>query len=902
MTRHHNRPPAPTNAAWVVWIRDCAVLLALLSVAFIVLGTQASRAGEVFTVEIFGQNLQTIEGCRFLWEDPSYKPKNYTGKYFAYHCYAPIRHLRPGSEKGYYPVTLDPSGRLKADVTKQWQHDDNGSHQASVYLCFNEPLNDLLKKQLGLLTISLRESNAEIGTAKIDNPKISWNVAHAVLHSKAPGEVRVILYLQRSFKPEVAEKIEPSEEYLHIPLKNYEPSKGDSLLVRATTNEGKVYRVVGAQKLKSSAPGTEYEISINVYSTVTPTGSEKTSKSLQLSEIDTPGGAIKRTKLDLKALKSLTIYLGQYSRDKRAFRGYKTELDLKEDQLSYDVNLKNERVVKPEVTIIGPNKGLPDGGLQAELCVIQKNAWNHPQKWTPKKSINISGSVTEKYILDEIETGDIVGLGLRLNNWEAFSSFRDSTFNSSLTFDIDEYYRILPIQFKESLYDSAITLEDPVNYMTQGYVSNGQTLCMTFLGEASLKEPGFLKIAERGYDKKVYTWKKQGQEAVFTLIAQPAHYILQVVQEAITGPPDTTGEITFNHRQPTKDRSAYVAETVRYQGKHGDTLSLPFGTQITGVTMDIGLKKDYDQPEVGGLEPAKGPNQYIWNAVNDTVFVMLKGKTRGISLPYTIEPELAESAEPEFLQCSLIRSDGEVITAKTQIQQAGKKRGALRLENATTTTCALNLVIKDQLHFEDLTLEGFSLTNGDTLKLMRRQPGVVILLDASQNMSDVREVVIEGLIKACADLKTRLPQKLAVDVVQEKYYDSIPDLTETGIQDFLDAHPCEGQPEPSFSLPRALNRTRVYNQGIKSIKNRILYIIPSDPQLREPWDPSKFPFTRDAVDLFVIEVGRPNKIKNAISEGFFAKELERAHYWFVTEARELEEAIKEYAQRDEKKF
>jgi hypothetical protein len=278
--------------------------------------------------------------------------------------------------------------------------------------------------------------------------------------------------------------------------------------------------------------------------------------------------------------------------------------------------------------------------------------------------------------------------------------------------------------------------------------------------------------------------------------------------------------------------------TEQYTG--GSIITLPMGTTVTSCELTAA------SAAVFGLA---SKCQWVWQADQGPVKLVLTGKNTEFTVPFDRD---GSAAKPQFssMLAYLTRADRTIVQAAI-VQGVGD---TIKLAGTSTMT-SVGFKLSGDPNFEDLEVAALPL-DGSKLQLTRRHPGVVLVVDASQSLISIRERVLTELEKVVAQLlKSPIREKFSVAVSSAQDYGSIPDLGK--IREFFgEGFRTSGTsaPRPRVALPSAQTAALEYNKGVDGLKNRIVYIVASDPVLDFPWRDTP-PFDPKKVDLFVVELG-----------------------------------------------
>jgi hypothetical protein len=321
--------------------------------------------------------------------------------------------------------------------------------------------------------------------------------------------------------------------------------------------------------------------------------------------------------------------------------------------------------------------------------------------------------------------------------------------------------------------------------------------------------------------------------------------------------------------------------TEQYAG--GDEVILPQNTRVTGCKLGANSQQRYT---------LASNCDWTWAPNGGAAKIVLLGKDVDLIVPYDRD---GVTAAPKFsaMAAYLTKANGNLVQASV----AAGSGDNLVIKGSTTMT-SVRFSLTGDTNFEDLDSVEVPL-DGERLKLLRRRPGVIVLLDATQELNPIRDVVIPQVAKAADDLRTSpLARKVTFAVSQAERYDALPEIAK--VREYFSGYRIDGSshPDPVDGLKAATAEASKYNSNISSLKNRIIYIVPNDIVMERPWRENERPLDPDKIDLFVIELGmnHPTPSAKDFMDKFFGA-ASGSHYRFVRTADDISRAIVEFALR-----
>jgi hypothetical protein len=346
-------------------------------------------------------------------------------------------------------------------------------------------------------------------------------------------------------------------------------------------------------------------------------------------------------------------------------------------------------------------------------------------------------------------------------------------------------------------------------------------------------------------------------------------------------------------------------------GASGDDLVLPFGTRIDKTVLD---ERFGARCEVSKVDWGRG-GEARWGTNGDPVVVYVEGREVSTDVRYVIDDGAVPNGTdaPRLGSVTTELSDGtsgmDVRYSVDPIGRGGS--GLIHLSGLRTTSETVTLDFPVQRGIEPIdpvtldvdliesdSSEGASgLSVSGDITLRRRHEGVVVLVDATEDMFDVWDGVSRSVATAVERLQAVGHTKVLVRVAQgTDYEDASPD----DLRAWLDSYSVGSvsTPQPRSNVREASRDVAEFNQDLwasaNPLRNRVIYVVPNTPYMSLPWREGEEPFSDDdMVDLFVVEVGIP-KVEGGSCRSV-AKEFFEPGYDFAESEDALADAIERFA-------
>lgn len=557
-------------------------------------------------------------------------------------------------------------------------------------------------------------------------------------------------------------------------------------------------------------------------------------------------------------------------------------------KLGTDVEL-GERMISPRVFFENVSGKIPPG-LPWVLLAVHRGKSDNARWWSAKLAHRIDPcTVKDTVIREKLSRSDYEAIGLRLWDYPGIVAPLDGP---CLSLDVGEHFHWDTLYVRDSLYDMPIADFELVfeDYHCADLIEQrGDLIIFPYLGKLDgLRYPPAkgLNVIRPNYESRWVDLQSEIVGECVYLKPRQVRLDVKLCLESPGGPPPSHGRVRFK----VAGVAASGADAHAYGAGHRETLNLPYGSRLEELELDASLRPWYIIGAVKGIQGTGSSVEwrYAWVPEGRHITVVLRGKPRELGFRYEIDEPNRQAAEPRFTGSVTLANDStyeaEIVTRRTE--------SAIVIRNASWTAKAVSLALEDSPYFESMSQE-IQIGSRPTLRLRRRRPAVVVLLDASKELIPVWRGVADAIAEATAEIEKTLPNKLLLRVGQGERYEEIP---LRGIRDFFRKYWIHylAIPDPLDYLPRAAQEATRFNQGIPNMRNRIIYVMPNDPLLRVPWREANPPYNPDEIDLFVVEIGFPPEDGRevfAMARDFFGVD----NYRFVKTTGELRRALHDFA-------